>query len=307
MPTRTKDLVEIYNNVITIKNSILNSNSDNFPIDEQALIWLLRQARVAFMNDDMLVNICPPVTICGDIHGQFPDLKKIFSKKGYPSQKCRYLFLGDYVDRGRQSLEVIVLLFCYKILFHNDIILLRGNHETSEISKVYGFYDECKRRVSIKAWKSFIEVFNRMPIAATIGNHKDSPTIFCCHGGISPSLYNIFEINNISRPTDVPDRGIVCDLLWSDPNVENDSQGWIPSDRGVSYLFSKNELNKFLRINNLELVVRAHQVVEDGYEFFANRKLVTIFSAPNYCGEFDNKGGIMTVNTNYKCSFDFIS
>tara|TARA_B100000029_G_scaffold516504_1_gene630381 strand:+ start:13384 stop:14331 length:948 start_codon:yes stop_codon:yes gene_type:complete len=311
MPSSTKDLLDIYKYVNLIKTALLKSDSDILPITTDAIFWLLKQAKVAVMNDEMVVRTSPPIHICGDIHGQYPDLLKIFERLGYPSKTNRYLFLGDYVDRGQQSLEVILLLFCYKILFHKDVILLRGNHETSDISRMYGFYDECKRRASIKVWKSFMDVFNRMPIAATIGSPdhdleidrlNPSPLMFCTHGGISPSLRYIKEINSIKRPCEVPEQGLLCDLLWSDPNTETNI-GWSPSDRGVSYLFGKTELTNFLERNNVEVVVRAHQVVEDGYEFFCGRKLITIFSAPNYCGEFDNKGGVMSISSNFKCSF----
>ena len=303
MPPTTKDLLIIYRYVNQIKNTIENSNTDTLPINNEAILWLCRQAKVAFMNDSMLVKTNAPIKICGDLHGQYNDLLNIFKKLGYPSKENRYMFLGDYVDRGRHSLEIIILLFCYKILFHNDVILLRGNHETSDVSRLYGFYDECKRRASIKVWKNFIDVFDRMPVAAVIGKTPDYPLIFCTHGGISPSLRYITEINNIKRPVDVPDSGLLCDLLWSDPNTENDN-GWTPSDRGVSYLFGKKELAEFLNNNNLDLIVRAHQVVEDGYEFFSNKKLVTIFSAPRYCGEFDNKGAVMIINDKFRCSFE---
>ena len=305
MPSSTKDLLNIYKYINLIKEALLKSNNDTLPITTDAIFWLLRQVKVAFMNDEMLVKTHPPIHICGDIHGQYKDLLNIFERTGYPSKTNRYIFLGDYVDRGTQSLEVILLLFCYKILFHKDIILLRGNHETSDISKIYGFYDECKRRASIKVWKSFVDIFNRMPIAASIGmsEHDPSPLMFCTHGGISPSLRFINEINDIKRPCDVPEQGLICDLLWSDPNPEKNI-GWTPSDRGVSYLFGKNELEDFLERNNINVLVRAHQVVEDGYEFYCGRKLITIFSAPKYCGEFDNKGAIMKISPEFNCSFE---
>ena len=216
------------------------------------------------------------------------------------------MFLGDYVDRGQRSIEVVCLLFCFKILYHNHVFLLRGNHETADVSRVYGFHDECKRRGSIKLWKHFVDVFNVMPVAATVGlAPPEDPVMLCMHGGLSPFLKNYKDINKIKRPTEVSEEGILCDLLWSDPETEGPTflQGWHPNDRGVSYLFCRDVLHQFLKDNKLEMICRAHQVVEDGYEFYGNRELVTIFSAPRYCGEFDNKGGVMTVGESLKCTF----
>eukprot|EP00828_Plagiopyla_frontata_P035294 TRINITY_DN4627_c0_g1_i1.p4 TRINITY_DN4627_c0_g1~~TRINITY_DN4627_c0_g1_i1.p4 ORF type:complete len:137 (-),score=19.13 TRINITY_DN4627_c0_g1_i1:140-550(-) len=106
------------------------------------------------------------------------------------------------------------------------------------------------------------------------------------------------------RPTDVPDTGLLCDLLWSDPDKE--VAGWAESERGVSYVFNQEIVQIFLKKNDLDLICRAHQVVEDGYEFFGKRQLVTLFSAPNYCGEFDNAGGMMTIDENLMCSFQVL-
>mmetsp|Transcript_39830 Transcript_39830/g.86848 ORF Transcript_39830/g.86848 Transcript_39830/m.86848 type:complete len:150 (+) Transcript_39830:104-553(+) len=121
------------------------------------------------------------------------------------------------------------------------------------------------------------------------------------HGGLSPELNTLDQIKNIMRPTDVPDQGLLCDLLWSDPDKEAD--GWQENDRGISYMFGGNIVKLFLKKHDLDLICRGHQVVEDGYEFFSNRQLVTLFSAPNYCGEFDNCGALMCVDQNLLCSF----
>ena len=300
------DLTIIHKNIQNIIQALLISNSDTLPIPIKYMFWLIRQAKTVIEQDNMLLNVQAPVHICGDIHGQYSDLLQIFNKLGYPYSKNRYMFLGDYVDRGQRSIEVVCLLFCFKILYHNHVFLLRGNHETADVSRVYGFHDECKRRGSIKLWKHFVDVFNVMPVAATVGlAPPEDPVMLCMHGGLSPFLKNYKDINKIKRPTEVSEEGILCDLLWSDPETEGPTflQGWHPNDRGVSYLFCRDVLHQFLKDNKLEMICRAHQVVEDGYEFYGNRELVTIFSAPRYCGEFDNKGGVMTVGESLKCTF----
>ena len=224
----------------------------------------------------------------GDIHGQYYDLLRLFKYGGYPPES-NYLFLGDYVDRGKQSIESICLLLAYKIKFPENFFLLRGNHECSSINRIYGFYDECKRRYSIKLWKVFTECFNYLPVAAIIDEK-----IFCMHGGLSPDLTSMEQIHRIYRPMEVPDTGLLCDLLWSDPNP--DIKTWDDNERGVSYTFGPDVVTLFLKKHDMDLIARAHQVVEEGYEFFSNKKLVTIFSAPNYCGEFDNSGIKNSIN-----------
>ncbi|KAJ6393622.1 hypothetical protein OIU77_022955 [Salix suchowensis] len=197
--------------------------------------------------------------MAGDVHGQFSDLLRLFEYGGYPPE-ANYLFLGDYVDRGKQSVETICLLLAYKIKYKENFFLLRGNHEYEKI--------------------------------------------LCMHGGLSPELKYLDQIRNIARPVDVPDHGLLCDLLWADP--DKDMEGWGENDRGVSYTFGADKVVEFLRKQDLDLVCRAHQVVEDGYEFFAKRHLVTIFSAPNYCGEFDNAGAMMSVDETLTCSFQIL-
>lgn len=181
------------------------------------------------------------ISTSGDIHGQYTDLLRLFDYGGFPPF-TNYLFLGDYVDRGKQSLETICLLLAYKIKYPENFFLLRGNHECASINRIYGkrmrnftyaraeitfshslfnspkktgFYDECKRRFNIKLWKTFTDCFNCLPIAAIIDEK-----IFCCHGGLSPDLQGMDQIRRISRPTDVPDTGLLCDLLWSDPDKD---------------------------------------------------------------------------------------
>ncbi|XP_022760258.1 serine/threonine-protein phosphatase PP1 isozyme 7-like isoform X4 [Durio zibethinus] len=232
-------------------------------LSESEIRQLCLASKDIFLMQPILLELEAPIKICGDIHGQYSDLLRLFEKGGLPP-RANYLFLGDYVDRGKQSLETICLLLAYKIKYPENFFLLRGNHE------------------------SLIE-----------------EKIFCMHGGLSPELHNLDQIRNLKRPMDVPESGLLCDLLWSDPS--KDIQGWGPNDRGVSYIFGADRVIDCLKKLDLDLICRAHQVVEDGYEFFANRQLVTIFSAPNYCGEFDNAGAVMSVDETLMCSFQILN
>ncbi|EHA49395.1 hypothetical protein MCOR27_008744 [Pyricularia oryzae] len=259
---------------------------------------ICHRARECFLSQPALLELDAPVKIVGDVHGQYTDLIRMFEMCGFPPNS-NFLFLGDYVDRGKQSLETILLLLCYKLKYPENFFLLRGNHECANVTRVYGFYDECKRRCNVKVWKTFIDTFNTLPIAAIVAGK-----IFCVHGGLSPALVHMDDIRNIARPTDVPDYGLLNDLLWSDPaDMEQD---WEANERGVSYCFGKKVITEFLAQHDFDLVCRAHMVVEDGYEFFNDRVLVTVFSAPNYCGEFDNWGAVMSVSSELLCSFELL-
>ena len=271
-----------------------NKPGKQVDLKEEELRFLIEKSLPIIREQKMLIELEAPLHVCGDIHGQYYDLLRIFEHCGYPGE-FNYLFLGDYVDRGKQSLETISLLLCYKIKYPDKVTLLRGNHESSVTNRIYGFYDECKRRYNVRIWKSFTELFNYLPVAAIIDDK-----ILCMHGGLSPELKNIQSISEISRPTDIPDTGLLCDLLWSDP--DKDVVEYDENDRGVSVIFGEKIVQDFNKKNDLDLIIRAHQVVDDGYEFFAQRQLITIFSAPNYCGEFDNSAGIMIIDESLTCS-----
>ena len=254
------------------------------------------------MDQPVFLELEAPLTVCGDIHGQYKDLLRLFEIGGFPPE-ANYIFMGDYVDRGEQSIETICLLLAYKIKYEENFFLLRGNHECASINRIYGFFDECKRRYDLKIWKLFTDLFNFLPIAACIDDK-----IFIVHGGLSPELKDVEQLKKIKRPTDIPDDGLLCDILWSDPDNNLNNKEWGDNDRGVSVTFGQKVISKFLEKNNLDLICRAHQVVEEGYEFFNdNRELITVFSAPNYCGEFDNNGAIMLVDEELMCSFKIIS
>jgi len=267
-------------------------------LSEDLIVKLVRAAREIFLQQPMLIEVRAPINICGDTHGQYSDMLRLFEVGGFPPDS-NYIFLGDYVDRAKQSIEVITLAICYKIKYPESFFLLRGNHECASLNRIYGFYDECKRRYSVKLWRIFADCFNCMPVAAVVEDK-----ILCMHGGLSPDLDHLSQIFDIPRPTDVPDEGLLCDLLWADPDLN--VIGWGYNARGVSYTFGQDIISDFLNRHDLDLICRAHQVVEDGYEFQANRQLLTIFSAPNYCGEFDNAGAIMVVKEDLVCSFKII-
>ena len=285
-------------NVDTIIEKLLsvrgNKPGKQVDLKEDEIKFLIDKSLQIIKDQKMLVELEAPLHVCGDIHGQYYDLLRIFEHCGYPGE-FSYLFLGDYVDRGKQSLETVCLLLCYKIKYPEKVTLLRGNHESSVTNRIYGFYDECKRRYNVRIWRSFTDLFNWLPVAAIIDEK-----ILCMHGGLSPELKNIQNIQDISRPTDIPDTGLLCDLLWSDP--DKDVLEYDENDRGVSVIFGEKIVQDFNKKNDLDLIIRAHQVVDDGYEFFAQRQLITIFSAPNYCGEFDNSAGIMIIDESLTCS-----
>ncbi|KAF5272765.1 hypothetical protein FQA39_LY07792 [Lamprigera yunnana] len=268
-----------------------------FDLTESEIKSLCVQSINVLLSEPMLLEIDEPVAICGDIHGYFYELTKIFNCGGFPP--CtNYLFLGDYIDRGEHSLEVMCLLLAYKIKHPRNFFLLRGNHECRQINRDYGFYKECVSRYSVGVWKAFNNCFDCFPVAAVVFKK-----IFCCHGGLSPDLHDLEQILLLPRPTNVPSSGLLCDLLWSDPCERK--KGWSASRRGISFVFGEDVVQDFLQRHNMELICRAHEVAQEGYRFFADKKLVTIFSVPGYCGG-NNKGAIMFVDQYLECDFKLL-
>lgn len=261
------------------------------------VLYVAAKAKSIVQAQPVFLELVPPVVVCGDLHGQFFDLLRIFQRCGDPG-KTNYLFLGDYVDRGSQSINTIVLLLLYKIKYPENFFLLRGNHESSGINKVYGFYEECGKKNSI--WRSINAVFDWLPMAATIDGR-----IFCVHAGISPDLEDIDQLKGIIRPFEIPDKGLLTDLTWADPDPNCDE--WtFNTERMTSYFFAEKHVQEFLEKFGFDLIVRAHQVVNDGYDFpyLPYRGLVTVFSAPYYCGEVKNSGAVMVVSENNQCRFE---
>ena len=299
-----KEKLEINERINTLKEKLIESKKGSYCVDtrisEREVFTVIDEVYPLLEKEESMLELEPPIYICGDIHGQFYDLLRVFEIFKYPPES-KFLFLGDYVDRGKNSLECILLLLCLKIKYHDKIFLLRGNHESADINRTFGFYDECKRKVSLKIYKKFCNLFNILPITALIGEK-----ILCMHGGLSKDLTNINQLKLIKRPTEIPDKGLLCDLVWSDPDnlitkdfVEN-------KERGISFCFSEQIVEQFTKNNNLDLICRAHQVVEEGFQFFDNMKLITIFTAPNYMNIFDNNGGILFVNEDLVCSLHIL-
>ncbi|XP_019413311.1 PREDICTED: serine/threonine-protein phosphatase BSL3-like isoform X1 [Lupinus angustifolius] len=254
-----------------------------------------------FSTEPSVIQLRAPIKIFGDLHGQFGDLMRLFDEYGAPSTAgdiayIDYLFLGDYVDRGQHSLETISLLLALKVEYPNNVHLIRGNHEAADINALFGFRIECIERMGerdgIWAWHRINRLFNWLPLAALI-----EKKIICMHGGIGRSINHVEQIENIQRPITMDAGSIVLmDLLWSDP-TENDSvEGLRPNARGPGLVtFGPDRVMEFCNNNDLQLIVRAHECVMDGFERFAQGHLITLFSATNYCGTANNAGAILVL------------
>ena len=265
------------------------------PLSETDVKKLCDMAVEVLQFEENVQPVQVPVTICGDVHGQFHDLMELF-KIGGPCPDTNYLFMGDYVDRGYYSVETVSYLVCMKVRFPNRITILRGNHESRQITQVYGFYDECLRKYgSATVWKLFTDLFDYFPITALVDNK-----VFCLHGGLSPMIETIDQVRELNRIQEVPHEGPMCDLLWSDPD---DRGGWGISPRGAGFTFGQDISEQFNHTNDLSLIARAHQLVMEGYSWSHQENVVTIFSAPNYCYRCGNQAAIMEVDEQHNRQF----
>ncbi|KAI5179804.1 serine/threonine-protein phosphatase 2A catalytic subunit [Nematocida sp. AWRm80] len=258
------------------------------PLSEEEVKELCEMGKSVFSQEPTLIPLKAPITICGDVHGQFFDLLELFKVGGFPPE-TPYLFMGDYVDRGYHSVETLSLLLCLKIKHPKSVTMLRGNHESRQITQLYGFYDECLRKYgSSNVWKYFTDLFDYLPLAAVINND-----VFCLHGGLSPALDTLDSIRAIDRQREVPHEGGMCDLLWSDPEERT---GWGASPRGAGYTFGEDITNAFTKLNSLKIICRAHQLVMHGHNWNHQKGVVTVFSAPNYCYRCGNTASLMEVD-----------
>ncbi|KAK7977100.1 protein phosphatase [Apiospora saccharicola] len=329
-------------------------------LPEPVMKELCEIVKEVLMEESNIQPVVTPVTICGDIHGQFYDLlelfrpvitadmieppttitkpklkKKIKSSEEVPKTEgeettvddddedatelinsqpgsqeitppvnnadTRFVFLGDFVDRGYFSLETFTLLMCLKAKYPDRIVLVRGNHESRQITQVYGFYEECQQKYgNASVWKACCQVFDFLVLAAIVDGE-----ILCVHGGLSPEIRTIDQIRVVARAQEIPHEGAFCDLVWSDPE---DVETWAISPRGAGWLFGDKVATEFNHVNGLKLIARAHQLVNEGYKYhFPQNSVVTVWSAPNYCYRCGNVASIMTVDRNLDPKFSIFS
>lgn len=255
-------------------------------LTEQEFLHLTRIVCDILIEENNVLPVPTPVTVCGDIHGQFYDVLELFSKGGHCPDTA-YIFMGDFVDRGHHSVETISLLLLYKALFPHRMTLIRGNHESRAVTRSYGFYDEILRKYgSANCWRHATDLFDLLPISAVIDGK-----IFCVHGGLSPEVSHIDHLRLVDRNCEIPTAGAFCDIMWSDPD---DVGTWAVSPRGAGWLFGDQVVREFNHLNGIELICRAHQLVNEGHKYHFDGSLVTVWSAPNYCYRCGNIASILS-------------
>jgi serine/threonine-protein phosphatase 6 catalytic subunit len=282
-------------------------------VSENSLKLLCQFVTELLLEESNVQPVLSPVTIVGDLHGQVFDLLNLLNVGGWPPDTS-YVFLGDFVDRGHNSVETLSLLLCLKLKYPGHVTLLRGNHESRQITQVYGFYDECLRKYgNASPWRHCVQCFDSFGLAALIDG-----TVLCVHGGLSPDVRTLDQVRAIDRNQEIPHEGgeylFFCllipyifhcemtstqndaaftDLVWSDP--EDISGAWQVSPRGAGYLFGKLVTDEFHQVNNLQLMARAHQLVMEGRKYHFDDRLVTVWSAPNYCYRCGNVAAILEI------------
>lgn len=286
--------------ITLVKEIIARFKSDRL-IDRRSALAILYHAKNILAAEKTLMHIGvasgQKMTVCGDVHGQFFDLVRIFEEvSGFPSPDHLYLFNGDFVDRGPYSVEVMLTLLSFKVLYPQQFYLSRGNHEFADLNKAYGFEAEVLKKYDATMFSFFCEVFNQLPIAFVINGDT-----FVCHGGIpiEPDV-TLKDIEAIDRIHDRTPNGLMQQLLWSDPSP---AQGHRPSIRGCAFQFGPDITHDFLVRNGLKKVIRSHEFKTTGYEVMHDDRLVTLFSAPCYHDMQYSLGAVIEMGSD--CVFKF--
>lgn len=264
---------------------------------------ILNSATELLSKEPNLLNVEAPVTVCGDVHGQYYDLMKLFEVGGDP-ENTRYLFLGDYVDRGSFSIECLLYLYALKLTYPSTLWMLRGNHECKHLTDYFTFKSECLHKYSQDIYDLCLDSFNALPLAAIMNKQ-----FFCVHGGISPELKSLDDLVKLDRFREPPTRGLMCDLLWADPiedyDDDNMDQTFVRNTvRGCSYAFTYKASCQFLERTGLLSIIRAHEAQDAGYRMYKRTKtmgfpsLLTMFSAPNYLDTYNNKAAVLKYENN---------
>lgn len=272
-------------------------------IREEHALWIVHTATALLRSEPNVLDVDAPITVCGDIHGQYYDLMKLFEKGGSPDT-TRYLFLGDYVDRGYFSIECVLYLWALKICNPDSIFLLRGNHECRRLTEYFTFKVECQHKYSERIYDACMESFCTLPLAAIMNKQ-----FLCIHGGLSPEFLTMDDIRNVDRFHEPPTHGLMCDILWADPvenfGSEKTHESFLHNHvRGCSYFFTYAATCKFLERNNLLSIVRAHEAQDAGFRMYRKAQntgfpaLITIFSAPNYLDVYNNKAAVLKYENN---------
>ncbi|KAF9003339.1 Metallo-dependent phosphatase-like protein [Cyathus striatus] len=272
-------------------------------LTEDQALWIIEKGTEILKKEPNVLTVDAPITVCGDIHGQYYDLMKLFEVGGSPAD-TRYLFLGDYVDRGYFSIECVLYLWSLKIWYPDTLFLLRGNHECRHLTDYFTFKLECKHKYSEKVYDACMESFCALPLAAVMNKQ-----FLCIHGGLSPELNTLDDIRAIDRFREPPTHGLMCDILWADPvedfGTEKTNESFVHNHvRGCSYFFTYQAACQFLERNNLLSIIRAHEAQDAGYRMYRKTKttgfpsVMTIFSAPNYLDVYNNKAAVLKYESN---------
>jgi len=304
-PARRLNMQDVFGSARKPDSNVLKEHfSLEGRLEEQVALRIINEGAALLKQEKTMIDITAPVTVCGDIHGQFYDLIKLFEVGGSPAT-TKYLFLGDYVDRGYFSIECVLYLWALKICYPQTLFLLRGNHECRHLTEYFTFKTECKIKYSERIYDACMEAFDCLPLAAIMNGQ-----FLCVHGGLSPEIHTLDDIKKLDRFKEPPAFGPMCDLLWSDPLEDFDNEKSNTdhfthnSVRGCSYFYSYAACCEFLQQNNLLSIIRAHEAQDAGYRMYRKARatgfpsLITIFSAPNYLDVYNNKAAVLKYENN---------